>query len=444
MISPRLFDIPTFDATEAMAVQFEWTGAQIFGNKLTIKENDSGTVVYPNGNQSGIYEYMGKSHVIPAGTLTNGVCYNATVEVLDSNLQKISSSDVSNTVIFYCYSKPEFAVSSEGLTNGQCPISNFTAIVTYTQDEDDILSQYQIVLYDGNKAVIYNPGVKYLTEPTSSVSQAFSGLENNGNYFIRATGKTAHDVFVDSDFFGFGVRYENPEIFSRLDLVNNRRDGNISITSNLISIIGVLDGDGEPIYIDNKMVDLRDGKVTFADGYRFKENWTIGASLCAITPNIPLITWEDENGKEARIVYREDVFDINNDVLKGYFELIVDGPSDRRGFRNVAKILVAGTGIAKEEILDGTKTLNDYEAATLAVDSVIPRENYNDAVAYASSVGIDGTEFLVDPYWHIIIDSNFIDPIESDEDKYTLWIVKRDGLYSLSAIQEEDVDLGEG
>lgn len=365
MLVPRLFDIAAFDATTATNVQFAWTGDQSFGSILTIRDNETNAIVYTASNES-----MGRTHPIPAGTLSNGTCYNAFLEVLNAKEEVISEK--SNTVIFYCYSAP--IILFDGITSDSIiPNSTYTIVASYAQEEHDVLSQYQIVLYDVNQAVVQNPGIKYQTEYSTSFNQTFTGLENNTNYYVRATGKTAHDMFVDSGFLRIFVRYENPEVFSRLDLVNNSRSGNINITSNLISIIGTTEDGEEPTYINGEMVDLRDGKVTFSDGFRFKDDWTMGASICAIEPNVPLLTWTDGENDSA-VVYREDTFTINNNVKKGYFELLTDGPKDA----------------------------NDV------------------------------------PYWHQIVDSNFIDPITSYKSKRTLWIVKKGGMYALKANLEPD------
>lgn len=368
MLVPRLFDIAAFDATTATNVQFAWTGDQSFGSILTIRDNETNAVVYTASNES-----MGRTHPIPAGTLSNGTCYNAFLEVLNADEEVISEK--SNTVIFYCYSTP--LILFDGITSDSIiPNSTYTIMASYAQEEHDVLSQYQIVLYDVNQAVVQNPGIKYQTEYTTSFNQTFTGLENNTSYYVRATGKTAHDMFVDSGFLRIFVRYENPEVFSRLDLVNDSRNGNISITSNLISIIGKTEDGEEPPYINGEMVDLRDGKVTFSEGFAFGDSWTMGASFCAIKPNTQMISWTDD-GALASIVYREDVFVLNNNVKKGYFELLLDGPMDEEG----------------------------------------------------------------KPVWHTIINSNFIDPITSDTTKYTLWIVKKDGYYGINAVLEEPATL---
>jgi hypothetical protein len=368
MLVPRLFDIAAFDATTATNVQFAWTGDQSFGSILTIRDNETNAVVYTASNES-----MGRTHPIPAGTLSNGTCYNAFLEILNADEEVISEK--SNTVIFYCYSTP--LILFDGITSDSIiPNSTYTIMASYAQEEHDVLSQYQIVLYDVNQAVVQNPGIKYQTEYTTSFNQTFTGLENNTSYYVRATGKTAHDMFVDSGFLRIFVRYENPEVFSRLDLVNDSRNGNISITSNLISIIGKTEDGEEPPYINGEMVDLRDGKVTFSDGFQFPENWTMGATVCAITKNVPMITWWDDDLK-AEIIYREDKFELYGDVLKGYFELIIDGPKDENG-------------------------------------NVI---------------------------WHTIHNSNYFDPVASPETKYTLWIQKKDGYYAVNAVKAADATL---
>lgn len=373
-LAPRLYDIATFDATEEASVQFVWSGDQSFGSILTINDNETNATVY-----SGTYLSMGRDHLIPADTLTNGRCYNAYIEVLGSDETVISAK--SNTVIFYCYKTPVIGFDNISGSDGSIHAANstYTVVANYAQDEHDPLAQYQILLYDGNRSLVYNPGISYQTEYTTSISQTFTGLENGEagtHYYVRATGKTEHDVFVDSGYQALFVRYENPEVFSKLELVNDSKEGRINIKSNLISITGVMADGSEPVYINGELIDLRDGKVIFSDGFSMPENWTVGANVCGITPNIPLLTWWDGD-LEANVIYREAEFDLNEDVKKGYFEVLLDGPTDEEG-------------------------------------NVI---------------------------WHTIINSNFIDPVEDPETSYIIWIRKEDGYYLIRAVKTADASL---
>ena len=323
-LAPRLYDIATFDATEEANVQFVWSGDQSFGSTLTISDNETNAVVY-----TGKYISMGRTHPIPANTLSNGTCYNAKIQVLDADEKVISAE--SNTVVFYCYKTP--IVGFDGTsTDGSIHVTNstYTVVANYAQEQHDALVQYQVILYDQDKALVYNPGIKYQTEYSTSFDQTFTGLENDKYYYVRATGKTVHDMFVDSGYQLIFAHYENPEVFSKLDLVNDSKGGRIVITSNLVSITGKMADGKEPVYINGEMIDLRDGKLIFSEGFSLPENWTVGADVCGITKNVPLLTWWDGD-LEANVIYREAEFELYGDITKGYFEILLDGPKTDAG-----------------------------------------------------------------------------------------------------------------
>lgn len=315
MLAPILYETEAFDAANEHVFQFAWSGQQMYGSKLTVRDNDGNAVVYTGTNTS-----MRQTFRLPGGAISNGVTYNAYIEILDANSEIVS--DASETIVFACLTTPTFAftdpVDGASLTN-----SSYTVTVGYTQEQSEILAQYQFLLYDSNKILIRSFGIQYATEYVTSVSQTLTALENNGNYFVRATGRTARGLEVDTDYVRFNVRYETPALFSKLDLVNDRLNGNIGITSNLIQVIGR--AEPEEIYIGEDMIDARNATVTFDEGFEFKKDMALGASLCAITPNVPLLKWYDGEN-ESRVVYREAVFEMNGDKNMGYFELLIDGP----------------------------------------------------------------------------------------------------------------------
>lgn len=315
MLAPRLYDIPAFDATKQFEISFRWSGDQAMGSKLTVKDNDTNAVVY-----EGTTITMRQVFVLPANSLTNGKTYNAVIEILDKDQAVIS--DKSESRIFKCLSTPVFTFS--GLVDGQ-QVDSSTLVVTlsYSQAEQEIMSQYQLLLYDVNRTVIKTFETRYLTSYITEVSQAIQALENDTNYYVRATGQTKNGISLDTGLYRINVRYTTPALFSKLDLFNDRKNGNISITSNLVQVEGV--ADPEAIYIHDKMVDVRNGTVTFSDGFRFGDSWAVGAILCGLKQNVPLITWKDGD-YNINLYYRECVFDINNGVNKGYFELLIPGP----------------------------------------------------------------------------------------------------------------------
>ena len=64
------------------------------------------------------------------------------------------------------------------------------------------------------------------------------------------------------------------------------------------------------------------------------------------------------------------------------------------GFRRIGEILVEGTSLAVDEILNDTKSLESLAKDVSTGDSAIPKENYAKALEYAKSVGIKTSDIL--------------------------------------------------
>lgn len=320
MQSPRFYECPAFDATKDYTFNFAWTGNQSMGSKITIRKNTDNSIVY-----FGNYISMRQEFVLPAKTLTNGTCYSATIEILDSAQNIIS--DISNIIVFYCYSTPAFTFDniSDDIVIGS---SSYHILVNYYQAEKEPLAQYQIGLYDINHALIQSQGIQYVTSPVSQVGAIISTLENSATYFIRATGKTLNNMILDTGFLSITVKYIQPGMFSFIDLQNINMKGNISATSNLISIRGTSNPpEHELNYIDGTMVDLTSPGhyIQFSEGFSFSQNWSMAASFLGGKVNLPLLKWDD--GKyTAILLYREGKFESQSNIIKGYFELHVEFP----------------------------------------------------------------------------------------------------------------------
>lgn len=376
---PTLYSVSAFDANIAQQFQFSWSGPQARYNRLTIRDNATNAIVLQN-----VYESMKQIHILPAGSLTNGTCYNAYIEIVtqkttdsgDITYDVAEGTGKSQSIVFWCHATPTFRFLNV-VNGGTITNSNYTLELQYIQSdytdqptsEREILSQYQVLLYDTSMTIIQNFGTKYLTEYDETIYETITALRDDVTYYVRATGRTENGMTVDTGPVQTTVQYITPTLFSRVDLVNNRRGGNITITSNLVSVTGVADPEN-PIYINNDLIDLREGKVTFSEGFLFEDNWVMGLTLCGMSPAMTdsILSWSDGE-HEANVYYRQAIYDVNGNVDKGFFELLVDGANDLNG---------------------GTK-------------------------------------------WHTTILSNFFDPVESFNSARTLWIVKENNYYRLVA-----------
>ncbi len=320
MQSPVLFEIPAFDAAEDFSFSFSWSGAQAMGSRLTIRKNENNSPLFTGNDTS-----MKQIFRLPAETLENGVCYNAFLEVL--NHQGAVISDRSNVIVFYCYSTPALVFQNIS-QNAVIENSSFTVTAEYSQAEGEPLTQYQISLYDLNRVPIQRQGIQYLTKPVSQIQATVTSLENDGSYYIRATGETLNRMTVDTGYVLVNVKYIQPSMFSFVDLQNVGSKGYISVTSNLITLRGRAHVPEEELeYRDGTLVDLsEDGRfIQFSEGFSFSRDFTLGYSFFGIPLNTAVMRWGD--GKyEAALYYRQAVFDAQGDVEKGYFELLVENP----------------------------------------------------------------------------------------------------------------------
>lgn len=320
MQSPHLYEGSAFDASQEHIFTFSWSGNQAMGSRLTISKNENNSQVYV-----GNYISMKQCFVLPPDTLTNGVCYNAKLEILDRT-QNVTS-DYSNTIVFYCYSAPTLSFSNI-YNNSIIENSSFTVTLNYSQSEGEPLSQYQIAIYDINHAVIQSQGIQYLTSPTNNLSATITGLENSVSYYVRATGKTLNNIELDTGNVLINVKYIQPSIFAFVDLQNIKGKGGISITSNLITLRGTSNPpESELDYIDGTMVDLtvKGRYIEFSEGFEFSKNWSMAGSFLGVPLNTSILTWDDGE-YSAHVVYREGVFQSQSNTKMGYFELQVEFP----------------------------------------------------------------------------------------------------------------------
>ena len=175
LTTPILYSIPSFDASQSQVFTFYSVGGnQVTGNILTIKNNATLATVY--SQQQNTYKF---EHTLPAGTLTNGTYYQATLQTVDAQNNK---SNASAPIQFYCYTQPALTIdnipSSGTIENGTYSFQG-----NYVQNEGELLNSYRFTLYDSNKTILaQSPLIYYNTDP--SLTYLFSGMSNNTSYYI--------------------------------------------------------------------------------------------------------------------------------------------------------------------------------------------------------------------------------------------------------------------
>lgn len=248
MVKPIALTKNAFDATNNEVFSFTSSGGnQVVKNKITIRLNSNNSIVYTNTQETFAF-----NQTIPSGTLANGVYYNYFFNTYDVNNNE---SPNSNVVPFYCFTTP--ILNFTNITNnGTIESSNYNFIVQYSQEQGELLDNLKFILYNSSGEVLLESDVLHSTAiPPLQLSHYFNGMENNTSYKIKAEGSTVHGTNISSNTIDFEVRYENPAVYTKIDLENKCHDGYVQFRSNLVFIDGQSNPD-PPIYIADTLVDL--------------------------------------------------------------------------------------------------------------------------------------------------------------------------------------------
>lgn len=291
LTQPIVNPIAAFDATKQQAITFVVIGgAQVVGNRLIIRNNQTGEIVY---NQ--IQSSMKLEHILPANSLKNNNFYNAVIYTIDNGNDE---SVASVPIPFYCYTQPALTIdnipSSGTIENGTYSFQG-----NYVQNEGELLNSYRFTLYDSNKTILaQSPLIYYNTDP--SLTYLFSGMSNNTSYYIELTGETINSTILTSGVKSFTVRYIQPASFAICDLVNDCENGYIQISSNIVAIDGK-SNPTPPKYIDDKEVDLRepDSWVEWDSGFSIKNDFTLRAWGRDFNPYEPIITLSNQQNTSS-------------------------------------------------------------------------------------------------------------------------------------------------
>ena len=250
-----------FDATTEHIFEYSWdsSNVQSVGNILTIRNNETNALIY-NGRINSLL----LKHVLPANTLTNGILYNAVIQVID---RANNISPASDPVLFYCYTQPTIATT---LTNDDIiQNSSCTVGITYEQPEGEELQSFNIELYNGFRELIYTSNMKY--DSTSTVT--LTGLEDNMTYYVQAVGETINHMMTKSGLIRINVDYIQPDLYAYIFVENRYNYGDIVFTSNLVSVEGRSDN---PVFIDDEYVDTINGTpVIFDENFSLDKNFSV-------------------------------------------------------------------------------------------------------------------------------------------------------------------------
>lgn len=276
--TPIMSLISTFDPKLPTSISFSYTGNQIQKKRIVITNTNS--LIVLDNTQLG----MKLAYELDANVLQPGQ-YIAQIQVYDFDG---NSSELSQPVLFYCYSAPILSFSD---LKTKISSSLLTVNLSYSQAENDSLKEYIYYLYDAEKNPVEKSSVFY---DLGNFTYTFHGLKNLSDYYVRCIGKSMHGMNCDTGYCKIAVEYiinPNNMIF---ELKNNSCEGYISINCNIVDIGYKIEG-GDPAFKDGQ-IDLDNKKITYYSGFDFSDDFSMFIKARKTSLNTPFFGFETSNG----------------------------------------------------------------------------------------------------------------------------------------------------
>lgn len=283
--TPIVRKIPAFDPHESYSVVFQYEGNQAVKNRAVIIDNETYQTVYDHEQ-----ERMRLDHVIVANTLSPGKAYQIKIKVYDDYGNE---SDFSSPVLFYCFTKPTFKFSN--LTNDMIHRTAVLPVkLSYSQSEGETFRECQISLYTYDYVLSTSSNILY---DVSNLNHTFYGLKNESVYYLRATGKTTHDMDIDTGYLKVNIQYIMKYSNVILRVKNLPEVGSISLSSNIIDIGYEFENDNW--YIKDGELVIYDNSLTYLSGFSAPSEYTVFCKARKIIPNVPFLTLKTPDGKKS-------------------------------------------------------------------------------------------------------------------------------------------------
>lgn len=283
--TPIVRKIPAFDPRESYSVVFQYEGNQVVKNRAVIIDNETYQTVYDHEQ-----ERMRLDHVIVANTLSPGKAYQIKIKVYDDYGNE---SDFSSPVLFYCFTKPTFKFSN--LTNDMIHRTAVLPVkLSYSQSEGETFRECQISLYTYDYVLSTSSNILY---DVSNLNHTFYGLKNESVYYLRATGKTTHDMDIDTGYLKVNIQYIMKYSNVILRVKNLPEVGSISLSSNIIDIGYEFENDNW--YIKDGELVIYDNSLTYLSGFSAPSEYTVFCKARKIIPNVPFLTLKTPDGKKS-------------------------------------------------------------------------------------------------------------------------------------------------
>ena len=256
--TPTLSLISTFDPSKNNNIYFSYNGNQIKKKRLVIIDNKTFKTILDN-TQLG----MKLCYDLPANTIKTGQ-YTAQIQVFDFDG---NSSELSQPVLFYCYSTP--SVSFSNFTD-KINKSSINLSLSYTQAENDSVKEFAFYLYDLQKKIVTKSNNFYSLNDSS---YTFLGLKNLTTYYVQCKGTSLHNMDFDTGLCEINVNYIVQPNNMLLRLSNNKCEGYIQVDCNIIDVGYIIEG-GKPDFKNGEVI-LDNKKVTYISGFDFSDNFSM-------------------------------------------------------------------------------------------------------------------------------------------------------------------------
>lgn len=256
--TPTLSLISTFDPSKNNNIYFSYNGNQIKKKRIVIIDNKTFKTILDN-TQLG----MKLCYDLPANTIKTGQ-YTAQIQVFDFDG---NSSELSQPVLFYCYSTP--SVSFSNFTD-KINKSSINLSLSYTQAENDSVKEFAFYLYDLQKKIVTKSNNFYSLNDSS---YTFLGLKNLTTYYVQCKGTSLHNMDFDTGLCEINVNYIVQPNDMLLRLSNNKCEGYIQVDCNIIDVGYIIEG-GKPEFKNGEVI-LDNKKVTYISGFDFSDNFSM-------------------------------------------------------------------------------------------------------------------------------------------------------------------------
>lgn len=257
--TPSVLPINIFDPSFEYNINFIYSGNQSVKNRALITDVDTAAIVYDT-----TMDTLKLSHSIQANRLETNHRYSVQIQVFDVDG---NSSTLSDAVIFFCRKTPEFYIAndlSDVYRGASIEIS-----LTYSQDEGELLKDYQFIMYDYQKKMINSTNTIY----GGVIAHTFYGLDNNSIYFFRCVGETEHGFELDTGYVEATIEYNVMPANILFSVDNVYNSGYISLRTNIIDIGYNLENDNYS-FVDGSLI-LKNNSIDYNNGFSIDSDFTL-------------------------------------------------------------------------------------------------------------------------------------------------------------------------